>query len=327
MLDAGTKRQAERAGVGGMVLIDTGAFTMGSDDFYPEEGPAHRVQVDGLYVDRYPVTNEQFADFVAATGYVTVAERPLEAEDCVGADPASLQPGSLVFRQPKQRTEARSHFGRWAYVPGACWRRPLGPGSGIDEIPDHPVVHVCFEDAAAYAVWAGKELPTEAEWELAARGGLEGATFCWGDEEAPGGEWHANMWLGEFPWRRENPGGWERTSPVGFFPPNGFGLYDMAGNVWEWTVDFWTSRHACTPGAVVRNPQVTAPNPGAVRRHAGPEFPRRVVKGGSHLCAPDYCFRYRPAARRCEDVDTATCHLGFRCVRRIGPVAAQARPV
>lgn len=327
MLDAGTQRQAERfrAGIDGMVLIDTGAFTMGSDDFYPEEAPAHRVQVDAFYIDRYPVTNAQFAEFVASTGYVTVAERPLLAEDCPGADPSALAPGSLVFRRPGERSALGKRVGCWSYVPGACWRHPYGPGSGIDTIADHPVVQVCFEDASAYAVWAGKELPTEAEWEFAARGGLDGAAFCWGDVESPGDAVMANVWLGEFPLRRE--GEWETTSPVGSYPANGFGLYDMAGNVWEWTVDFWAPRHApSSPGAVARNPQVTAPNPGSARRSGEQDFPRRVIKGGSHLCAGENCFRYRPAARRCEDVDTGTSHVGFRCVRRVGPVPAQTRP-
>lgn len=323
MRSAGAQQESERRAVGlaDMAWVSTGVFRMGSDEFYPEEGPAHRVQVDAFYMDRCPVTNEQFAEFVAATGYVTVAERPLVAEDCPGADPAALAPGSLVFDAPGRAN-------RWAFLAGADWRHPRGPGSGIDDIPDHPVVQVCFEDAAAYAVWSGKELPTEAEWEYAARGGLDSAVFCWGNDEQPDGRLMANVWHGQFPVARSQPDGWETTTPVGMFPPNGFGLYDMAGNVWEWTVDFWTTRHAWSQtGATVHNPQVTAPNPRSARRGAGQDFPRRVVKGGSYLCSPQHCFRYRPAARRCEDVDTGMSHIGFRCVRRIGPVPWQARPV
>ncbi|WP_228717650.1 formylglycine-generating enzyme family protein [Allosaccharopolyspora coralli] len=299
-----------------MVLVPAGNFMMGSDDHYVEEAPAHPVQVESFRIDRYPVTNDQFARFVAATDYVTVAER---TPGPVGLSPGSLVfgagvPGAIVGADPVQW---------WSYVQGACWWRPQGPGSGLEARGDHPVVQVCFEDAAAYAAWAGKELPTEAEWEYAARGGLDGATFCWGHTECPGGELMANTWQGEFPWVNRTAAGWEGTSPVGAFPPNGYGLYDLAGNVWEWTMDFWRPVHSGSACCTVRNPQVTAPDPSvSLEDAAALEFPQRVLKGGSHLCSGEQCFRYRPAARQGENVDTATTHVGFRCVYRPGPSGA-----
>ncbi len=296
------------------VWIPAGTFTMGCDRFYPEEGPTHPVQVDGFRVDQSPVTNAQFAEFVAASGYVTVAERQMGVIPQARGAAEPEVPGSWVFG---------AHGGHgWSFVPGACWSRPWGWGSGIDDLGDHPAVHVCFEDAAAFAVWAGKELPTEAEWEYAARGGLEGATFAWGDQEAmPGGEAPANMW------RNRAAGGVPGTSPVGAFPPNGHGVYDMVGNVWEWTMDFWGARHATLSAGVVRNPQVTAPNPSLSVEHATAlRFPQRVVKGGSHLCSPEHCFRYRPASRKGVSVGRTASHLGFRCVRRVGPWAQAVAP-
>lgn len=299
-----------------MVLIPAGTFTMGCEGFYPEEGPAHRVQLEAFRVDRYPVTNAQFAEFVAATGYVTVAERQVEAIPRARGSRDVRRPGSWVF------VDGVGGPG-WSFVSGACWRRPFGLGSGVDDRGDHPVVHVCFEDAAAFAVWVGKELPTEAEWEYASRGGLDGATFCWGEQSRPGGELMANVWQGVFPWRNDTANGWLRTSPAGVFAPNGYGLYDMVGNVWEWTMDFWGSRHASlSSSCTVRSPQVTAPNPSLSVEHAAAlRFPRRVLKGGSHLCSRDHCFRYRPASRRGERVGRTTGHVGFRCVRRVGPCA------
>jgi formylglycine-generating enzyme required for sulfatase activity len=292
---------------------------MGSEDFYPEERPVHRVEVDGFWMDERPVTAAQFRRFVRETGYVTVAQRPLDPADYPDADPDLLVPGSLVFRKsagPVDLTDVRNW---WAYVPGAYWKKPAGPGSTINGRDRHPVVHVAYEDAEAYAAWAGKDLPTEAEWECAARGGLDGAVFAWGDEHFPDGKPMANTWQGEFPWQNLALDGYEGTSPVGQFPPNGYGLYDMCGNVWEWTTDFFTARHpdevehpCCTP----RNPRVTSPDASFATGQPGEQFPRKVIKGGSHLCAPNYCLRYRPAARQAQMVDTSMAHLGFRCVVR-----------
>jgi len=229
-----------------------------------------------------------------------------------------------VFVKPTARVDLRNHFNWWAYVPGADWRHPRGPGSSIDGLDDHPVVHVGFDDASAYARWAGKTLPTEAEWEFAARGGLEGADFTWGDEMVSGGRVMANTWQGEFPWQDLKPPHKRGTSPVASFPPNGYGLYDMAGNVWEWTSDYFavpseqgpSTPHGCCAPA---NPRVSCADDSTVPGEPGGHIPRRVIKGGSHLCAPNYCLRYRPAARQGEAVDTSTAHLGFRCVVRVPP--------
>lgn len=301
-----------------MVWIPGGPFRMGSDSFYPEERPAHRVHVDGFWMDESPVTNAEFARFVA-TGYVSVAERAPDPADYPGVDPALLVPGSLVFRRPPHRVSLREVGAWWAYVPGACWRHPEGPGSTLEGREAHPVVHVAYEDAAAYAAWAGKALPTEAEWEFAARGGLDGATYVWGDEFAPGGRMMANTWQGEFPWQNLETDGFGGTSPVGSFPANGYGLFDMAGNVWEWTGDFFRPHHPEEAGGaccIPRNPRVDSAQGSHPSGGPGAHIPRRVLKGGSHLCAPNYCLRYRPAARQGEAVDTSTGHLGFRCVVR-----------
>jgi formylglycine-generating enzyme required for sulfatase activity len=285
---------------------------MGSEDFYPEERPVHRVEVDGFWMDAHPVTNAEFRRFVKATGHRTVAERPPEAVDYPDADPTLLVPGALVFRPTTGPVDLRDWRAWWAWVPGADWRHPEGPGSTLHGRDRHPVVQVAYADALAYAAWAGKALASEAEWEYAARGGLEGKVFCWGDEFAPRGRMMANTWQGEFPWQNLLLDRWERTSPVGAFPPNGYGLWDMAGNVWEWTSDYFTPRHpdaATKPCCVPHNPQVTKPA-------LAEPIPRWVIKGGSHLCAPSYCLRYRPAARQGEAVDTATGHIGVRCIVR-----------
>lgn len=302
-----------------MVWIDGGVFRMGCDTFYPEEAPVHTVAVDGFWIDATPVTVAQFARFVEETGYVTVAERPLDPADYPGADPELLKPGSVVFQGAPHRVSLADWRRWWAYVPGASWRAPEGPGSDTAGREDHPVTHVAHEDAAAYAAWAGKALPTEAEWEFAARGGLDGAVYAWGDDPMPGGRLMANTWQGEFPWQNLGANGWKGTSPVGSFPPNGYGLWDVTGNVWEWTGDYYTPRHpdeARSPCCVPRNPRVTAPDHSYAVGEPGAHIPRRVIKGGSHLCAPNYCLRYRPAARQGEAVDTSTSHIGFRCVRR-----------
>jgi sulfatase modifying factor 1 len=276
---------------------------MGSEDFYPEERPVREVELGEFWIDAHPVAAGDYRRFVRETGYVTVAERPLDPADYPDADPDLLVPGSLVFRKTRGPVPLDDHRHWWEYVPGASWKRPGGRGTTINGRDRHPVVQVAYEDAEAYASWAGKELPTEAEWECAARGGLENAAFAWGDEQFPDGKPMANTWQGQFPWQNLKLDGYEGTSPVGSFPPNGYGLYDMTGNVWEWTSDWFTGQNADAP--------CCAPEP-----LAGERFPRRVIKGGSHLCAPNYCLRYRPAARQGEAIDTATSHLGFRCVIR-----------
>jgi sulfatase modifying factor 1 len=285
----------------GMAWIPGGSFLMGSEDFYPEEGPVRRVEVEGFWMDECPVTVAQFRRFVKDTGYITVAERPLDPAAYPDADPDALVPGALVFRRTPGPVDLRDWRQWWAYVPGATWNRPEGPRSDTYSRARHPVTQVAPEDAEAYAAWAGKALPTEAEWEYAARGGLEGAPYAWGHEPFPDGRAMANTWQGEFPWQNLTLDGYEGTSPAGAFPPNGYGLFDMTGNVWEWTSDRFheaTSPSACcTPGGDAA-------------------IPRRVIKGGSHLCAPSYCLRYRPAARQGEAVDTSTGHIGFRCLAR-----------
>jgi sulfatase modifying factor 1 len=293
-----------------MRRIEGGTFAMGSDEFYPEERPVHRVTVDGFWIDEHPVTAADYRRFVRETGYTTVAERPLDAADYPDADPELLVPGSLVFRKTAGPVELNDVRNWWEYVPGAYWKKPGGPRSTINGRDRHPVVQVAFEDAEAYAAWAGKSLPTEAEWEYAARGGLDGARFAWGEDEVPNGARMANTWQGDFPWHNSKEDGFEGTSPVGSFEPNGYGLLDMCGNVWEWTSDFFRMQHSEErPCCVPRNPRVSAPQ-------SAEPIPRRVIKGGSHLCAPNYCLRYRPAARQGETVDTSTGHIGFRCVVR-----------
>jgi sulfatase modifying factor 1 len=302
-----------------MTWVPEGTFRMGSDDFYPEEAPAHPVAVDGLWMDRRPVTVRDFRRFVADTGYVTVAERPLDAADYPEADPDLLVPGSLVFRRSDGPVDLRNWANWWAYVPGADWQHPEGASSDIGGRHRHPVVHVAAEDAEAYAAWVGKSLPTEAEWERAARGGLEGAAYAWGDDFAPGGRLMANTWQGEFPWQNLLSDGYLGTSPVASFDPNPYGLYDMTGNVWEWTADYFTAHHAASSSGACcapSNPRVTDAERSLVAGEPGAHIPRRVIKGGSHLCAPNYCLRYRPAARQSEAIDTSTGHIGFRCVVR-----------
>lgn len=299
------------------IWIPGGTFHMGSDHHYPEEAPAHPVQVDGFWMDTAPITNAQFRAFVEATGHVTFAELAPRPEDYPGAPPELLKPGSLVFVKPPGPVDLRDIRNWWRYVCGASWRHPFGPGSNLDGLDQHPVVHVSYADAEAYARWAGKALPTEAEWEWAARGGLDGAEYAWGDEFTPGGRIMANTWQGRFPWENLQEDGFEGVSPVGAFPPNGYGLHDMIGNVWEWTSDWYQPRHpaaAAKACCIPRNPRggdaAMSPHP------AEPHIPRKVLKGGSHLCAPNYCRRYRPAARYPEPVDTTTSHVGFRCLRR-----------
>ena len=305
-----------------LVQLPGGTFRMGSDAHYPEEAPVHRVRVGAFAIDPTPVTNERFAAFVGATGYVTVAERPLDPADYPGAPAENLAAGSLVFTPTRGPVDLRHLSQWWSWTPGASWHAPEGPGTSVERLSDHPVVHVAHEDARAYADWAGLDLPTEAEWEYAARGGLDGAEYTWGDVARPDGRVMANTWLGpDFPWRRSPRNAHRRTSPAGAFPANGFGLHDMAGNVWEWTDDWWTAHPqdaesaCCVPAD---------PRGGDLERSYDPQQPqfrvgRKVVKGGSHLCADTYCRRYRPAARRPQMVDTGMSHIGFRCVRRERP--------
>ena len=305
----------------GMVWIPGGEFLMGSEEFYPEERPVHRVAVNGFWMDACPVTASEFRRFARETGYVTVAERPVDPDHYPDADPTLLVSGSLVFRPSRGPVDLTDNRTWWEYVAGAYWKRPAGPGSTINGRDLHPVVHVACEDVEAYANWVGKALPTEAEWEFAARGGLEGARFAWGDDHFPGGKAMANSWQGEFPWQNLRIDGFEGTSPVGTFPPNGYGLLDITGNVWEWTTDWFTPQHAddvqhacCVPS----NPRVTSHDDSyAAPAEPGSQIPRKVIKGGSHLCAPNYCLRYRPSARQPQMIDTSTSHLGFRCIVRV----------
>ena len=301
-----------------MRWIEGGTFLMGSNDFYPEEAPAHQVTVSGFWMDATTVTNYDFARFVAATGYVTVAERPLDPRQFPGADPALLVPGALVFSQTRRPVDMKNFRAWWKYVPGACWCRPEGPDSSIADRGDHPVVQVAYDDAFAYAHWAGKSLPTEAEWEFAARGGLEGAAYTWGDEFTPRGVHMANTWQGQFPWQNLGTDGFQGTAPAKSFPSNGYGLYQMAGNVWEWTRDWYRDRHkkpnshkACCIPVNPRGPSMEHSFDNCMPKI---RIPRRVLKGGSFLCAPNYCRRYRPAARYPQMIDTAACHIGFRCI-------------
>ena len=287
-----------------LVEVPGGSFRMGSTSFYPEEAPIHTVGVSAFAIERHPVTNIQFAEFVDDTGYVTVAEQELDPAAYPGANPADLVPGALVFRPTSGPVDLRDWRQWWEWRPGACWRHPFGPDSGVDDRPDHPVVQVAYPDAAAYARWAGRRLPTEAEWEYAARAGSTSA-YSWGDDPTPEGQLMANTWQGRFPYQNDGALGWTGTSPVGTFPPNGYGIVDMIGNVWEWTTTRFTGHHRLDQ---------TAENCCAPIVTADPTV-NQALKGGSHLCAPEYCHRYRPAARSPQSQDSATTHIGFRCVQ------------
>jgi formylglycine-generating enzyme len=310
------------AGASDMVRIPGGMFRMGSDQHYPEEAPAHNVRVYGFWIDRYAVTNADFQRFVESTGHITLAERPANPDDYPDAKPELLAASSVIFKKCAGPVDLHNHYNWWTYVPGADWRHPRGPDSSLQGLWDHPVVHVAFEDAEAFARWANKSLPTEAEWEYAARGGLDAAEFSWGNELSPGGESMTNNWQGEFPWQNLLEDGYEWTAPVGSFPPNGYGLYEMTGNVWEWTTD-WYQEHGKIQKACCT---IDNPRGGKAEHSYDPcnpavRIPRKVMKGGSFLCAPNYCRRYRPAARMPQPIDTSTCHLGFRCVSH-APVKA-----
>lgn len=311
------------------VVLAGGSFLMGSDDFYPDEAPRHRRHIGGFEITATPVTNDQFAAFVTATGYVTIAERPLSADEYPDLDIVARVPGSLVFTQTEGPVDLRDWQQWWSWTPGACWRHPTGPGSTIQDLGDHPVVHVAYADAQAFAVWAGARLPTEAELEFAAGGGAVPSPYAWGDQRDPGGEIVANTWHGRFPYRNDGANGWKGTSAVGSFPANEYGLYDCIGNVWEWSSDLYTPTHeqplerpgllvltnaannacgcGCGPGGSTATPDAGI--------GAAAAIPQRVLKGGSHLCAPEYCLRYRPAARSPQAEDSATTHIGFRLAR------------
>jgi len=303
----------------GMTRIAGGTFSMGSERFYPEEAPVRRVAVDSFSIDQAPVTNRQFAAFVEATGHTTAAEIAPDPGDYPGMDPALAQPGSLVFRRTPAPVDLRDWSQWWEFCFGADWRHPTGPDSSLAGLEDHPVVHVAFGDALAYARWAGKRLPTEAEWEFAARGGHAGWDYAWGSSLAPGGEMLANYWQGLFPYSNTLEDGWERTSPVGSYKANGYGLFDMIGNVWEWTSDWYAAAKGAQkgkPGAccTIDNPRGARKGESFDPATPGVKIGRRVLKGGSHLCAESYCQRYRPAARQPQAVDTSASHIGFRCV-------------
>ena len=305
-----------------MVWIDGGEFAMGSDNFYPDEGPVRNVEVEGFAIAKHTVTNDEFAEFVAETGYVTEAEISPDPAQYPGAPPENLVPGALVFRMTGQPVSLRDYRRWWEWTPGADWRHPTGPDSSIDVLGDHPVVQVSYTDAFSFCEWAGVELPNESEWEFAARGGLDGATFTWGDDDNQETNPVANTWQGLFPVENTEVDGWTRTAPVGSYPANGYGLFDMAGNVWEWTTDWYTStpsrdnEASCCGPSEGRGPSAEA---SLDKSQPGIRIPRKVVKGGSHLCTPQYCYRYRPAARQPQMIDTAMSHIGFRYISRTTP--------
>ncbi len=298
----------------GMVWIPGGSFLMGCDD--PRMGdarPVHPVDLPGFWIDRTEVTNAQFRRFVEATGYVTVAEQTPDAREFPGADPANLVAGSVVFAPPDHPVPLDNHLVWWRYVPGANWRHPEGPESTIEGRDDHPVVHVCWEDAVAYARWAGKRLPTEAEWEFAARGGLERKAYVWGDDLSPDGRTMLNNWQGRFPIENTQDDGYRTTAPVGHYPPNGFGLVDMAGNVWEWCADWYRNdTYATSPRENPRGPS-TSFDP------LEPGVPKKVQRGGSYLCSDQYCVRYMPGSRGKGEPRSGSSHVGFRCVQEPRP--------
>lgn len=291
----------------GMAWVPGGAFWMGDDA--SADAPVHRVEVSGFWMDKTEVTNAQFARFVSATGYVTVAERAPDPKDFPGVPAENLKAGSIVFTPPEVAVDLRDHNQWWRYVPGADWRHPDGPGSGIDGKENVPVVHVCYDDAIAYVKWAGRRLPTEAEWEFAARGGLDRNRYAWGDEQTPGAKWPANIWQGHFPSENTAEDGFPRAAPVGSFAANAFGLHDMAGNVWEWCSDWYR------PDYYVFSPRRNPDGPADSLDPLEPGLPKRVQRGGSYLCSDLYCVRYKPGTRGKGEVTSGASHVGFRCAK------------
>lgn len=299
------------AGAAEFVRIDGGIFLMGSNEFYREEGPVRQVKVKPFLISKTEVTNAEFAAFVEATGYVTTAERALDPAEHPDWPADLLEPGSMVFSPPEEVVGRPSITQWWRYVKGASWRTPTGPGSTIEGKDDHPVVQVSPQDAEAFAEWAGGRLPTEAEWEYAARGGLDGARFAWGESYDPVAGWKANTWQGAFPVADDSRDGHHGTAPVGSFEPNGYGLHDVIGNVWEHVADWWVPAH---PSRAEIDPR--GPSKALAARFSHPEIgPRRVIKGGSWLCAPEFCLRYRPAARQAQEHGLGTNHVGFRIAK------------
>ncbi|HKV60764.1 MAG TPA: formylglycine-generating enzyme family protein [Candidatus Acidoferrum sp.] len=316
------------SGPQGMAWILGGEFSMGAQDSPDmnevgmeatrDSRPIHRVFVDSFWMDKTDVTNQEFANFVKVTRYVTVAERAPRAEDFPGAPSENLVAGSVVFSPTDHTVPLNDHFQWWSYVSGANWRHPLGPKSDIKGKGKYPVVHIAYEDAVAYAAWAGKRLPTEAEWEFAARGGLSGKPFVWGDQFRPNGRWMANTYQGKFPIKGTDKGndGFVGIAPVAQYPPNGYGLYDMAGNVWQWTSDWYRPDYyarLAAVGGVSRNPQ----GPASPFDPSEPSEKKKVQRGGSFLCTHQYCSRYIVGTRGKGEVSTGTNHLGFRCVKDI----------
>ncbi len=303
----GLTRTSGTADTTGMVYVPGGTYLMGADEF-PDSRPVHQVAVDGFYMDAHEVTNAQFAEFVKATGYKTVAERPLNPADYPGVDPAMLVPGSAVFTPTLTKVSLENPLQWWRYEKGASWKQPEGPGSSIKGRENHPVVHVSYEDAAAYAKWAGKRLPTEAEWEYAARGGKENTTYYWGDELKPNNKWVANIYQGSFPNNNLKQDGYAGAAPVKSYPANPYGLYDMDGNVWEWCQDLYR------PDTYMNT---TAKNPTGPSDSYDPDEPgvvKRVQRGGSFLCSDEYCIRYKAGSRGKGEVTSGSDNLGFRCV-------------
>lgn len=301
-------RETSKAETKGMVLIPVGTFWMGSDNGSVDERPQHQVQVDAFWMEEHEVTNEQFARFVAATGYVTTAERPPSAENLPGVPKEQLVAGSIVFASPGTDVPVDQPLSWWRYVVGADWRHPEGPDSGIVDRGNHPVVQVSWDDAVAYCKWAGKRLPTEAEWEYAARGGLDRREYVWGDEQRPQGKYLANIWQGRFPNENTKDDGFIGTAPVGSFPPNGYGLRDMAGNVWEWCADWYR------PDYYAHSPATNPPGPDSSYDPDEPGVSKRVERGGSYLCTDLYCGSFRPSRRMKTSPESSLCHTGFRCV-------------
>ncbi|MBS1788012.1 MAG: formylglycine-generating enzyme family protein [Acidobacteria bacterium] len=308
------KTPAPGAAPAGMIWIPGGTFRMGCDDCnMPDAEPVHLVTVDGYWFDETPVTNKQFAEFVKATGYVTIAEIKPKAEDYPGAKPEMLVAGSVCFAPPDQPVPLDNPYVWWKYQPGANWKHPEGPGSDLKGREDHPVVHIAWDDAVAYAKWAGKRLPTEAEFEFAARGGMDGKMFAWGNELKPGGKWVANIWQGHFPDDNKAEDGYRGSSPVKAFPPNAFGLYDVGGNVWQWCADWYRPDYfeQLAAAGTARNPQ----GPPDSFDPQEPGIPKRVQKSGSFMCSDQYCARYHVGSRGKGATDSGGSHIGFRCAK------------